>query len=98
MINWFSSGKERAESSIDLLIDLYKTFSDSSSEKDLCELIKKYIQELKNPTYPVPYILNNFNLEFSKLLRVYKVNLTNYQLNLLKRIRKISNIRYGFNI
>lgn len=100
MINWFSGGKEKSKNTIDLLIDLHKSFSDSDSysEKEVCELIKKYIRELKNPSYPVPYILNNFNLEFSKLLRIYKINLTDYQSNLLKCIRKVSNIRYGFNI
>lgn len=98
MVNWFSSGKERADNTIDLLVDLYNSFSDNCLEKELCKLIKKYIKELESPTYPVPYILNNFNLEFFRVLRLYKIKLTDYQLDLVKKIRKISNIRYGFNI
>lgn len=98
MVNWFSGGKERADNTIDLLVDLYNSFSDNYLEKELCKLIKKYIEELESPTYPVPYILNNFNLEFSRVLRLYKIKLTDYQLDLVKKIRKISNIRYGFNI
>ena len=40
MVNCFSSGKERADNTIDLLVDLYNSFSDNCLEKELCKLIK----------------------------------------------------------
>lgn len=41
-------GKERADNTIDLLVNLYNSFSDNCLEKELCKLIKKYIKELEN--------------------------------------------------
>lgn len=95
MLKWFSGGKERSDNAIDLLVDLSKSL-DTRTQSYL--IVTKYINELKSPNRSVPYILNSFNLEISKAIRKDNLKLDKDQSQILTKIRKLSNIRYGYNI
>lgn len=50
------------------------------------------------PHIPIPNILNTFNLEAAKCLRENSISLTAEQLSKFKRLRALSNIKYGSSI
>ncbi|WP_290033292.1 bacteriocin immunity protein [Ligilactobacillus cholophilus] len=95
MLRWFSGGQERGNNAIDLLTKLAKVFDKNTQSY---RIIIKFIKELESPNKPVPYILSTFNLEIAKAIQQDDINLNNTQAQLLKKIREISNIRYGGNI
>lgn len=97
-MKWFAGGKERKDNALEILKDLYDSFSEESSEKQVKDLIAKYILEFKSPNRPVPYILNSFNLEISKCLRDNRIKLNSNQSQALKKIRQLSNIKYAYSI
>lgn len=98
MMKWFADSQERAQNALQILNALYSSFTDNFTEKPIKDLLLKYINELKTPHIPVPNILNTFNLEAAKCLRENSISLTTEQLSKFKRLRALSNIKYGSSI
>lgn len=94
MMKWFADSQERTQNALQILNALYSSFT----EKPIKDLILRYINELKAPHIPVPNILNTFNLEAAKCLRENSISLTAEQLSKFKRLRALSNIKYGSSI
>ena len=95
MLRWFSGGTERCKNAIDLLECLSKSL-DANSQSYI--IVDKYLKELKSPDRPIPYILSAFHLEMSKAIQQDNISLDKKQSQILEKLRKISDIRYGGNI
>ncbi|KXT75286.1 bacteriocin immunity protein [Streptococcus sp. DD12] len=95
-IKWFSGGNERKEEALSLMDDLLKDLSSHQGDPNLAQVIQKYHQELADGTGAVSLVLSRFQLEITRYLSENAVKLSDNQESLLKEIRKLSEIRYGY--
>ncbi len=95
-LKWFSGGSERRSQAIAILDDLIQDIKYDQQFIPLKKLLISYKNELKNDGTSVPYILSRMNTEISHVLIEQKLCLSESQSDKIKKLREISNIRYGY--
>ena len=95
-LKWFSGGSERRSEAIAVLDDLIQDIKYDQQFVSLKNLLISYENELKNDGTSVSYILSRMNTEISHVLIKQKLCLSKSQSGKIKKLREISNIRYGY--
>lgn len=95
-MKWFAGGMERSEKALELIKDLQNSIKGNSEQKGLSQLFQRYQTELETKGSSVPFVLNRMNVELFEVLTKHKINLSSEQLELLKELQKLSQIRYGY--
>ncbi len=95
-IKWFSGGTERKEEAIAFMDDLIEDLTLYQENLGLSQLVKRYRQELSDGSGAVSLVLSRFQLDVTRYLSENKVKLNTKQESLLKKIRQLSEIRYGY--
>lgn len=62
----------------------------------LTDLFLKYKGELKNGRTSTSFVLSRMNIELSRVFTQNEIRLTEEQSRLLKDLRSLSNIRWGY--
>ncbi|AND78904.1 bacteriocin immunity protein [Streptococcus pantholopis] len=95
-LRWFSGGKERSKEAVAIIDDLLESFGKDFKFRPLKSFFISYRKELESNGTSSPLILSRMNIELSKVLAENKIQLSEEQSKQLKRLRSLSNIRYGY--
>ena len=95
-LRWFSGGKERKNEAVIIIDELLVSLSEDSKYIPLKEFFLFYRKELESSGTPTPLVLSRMNVELSNILIENKLQLSDKQSEQLKRLRSLSNIRYGY--
>ncbi|WP_249341845.1 bacteriocin immunity protein [Streptococcus hyovaginalis] len=96
LVRWFSGGKERKDNASELIQNLIFDLKKNSDTKQLEQLLISYRRELDEEKSSVPFILSRLNISISKVLSENDIVLTKSQKEMLKKLRALSHIRYGY--
>lgn len=95
-LRWFSGGKERKNEAVIIIDELLVSLSEDSKYIRLKEFFLFYRKELESSGTSTPLVLSRMNVELSNILIENKLQLSDKQSEQLKRLRSLSNIRYGY--
>ena len=95
-LRWFSGGKERKNEAVIIIDELLVSLSEDSKYIPLKEFFLFYRKELESSGTSTPLVLSRVNVELSNILIENKLQLSDKQSEQLKRLRSLSNIRYGY--
>ncbi|EGE53294.1 bacteriocin immunity protein [Streptococcus parauberis] len=95
-MKWFAGGSERSVKALELIQNLQNSIEGKSEQKEISQLFQRYQSELESNASSVPFILSRMNVELFEVLTKHKINLSSEQLELLKELQKLSQIRYGY--
>ncbi|WP_061865710.1 bacteriocin immunity protein [Streptococcus oralis] len=95
-LKWFSGGTERRREAIAILEELIQSIKYDSQFLPLEEILISYKCELKDGGTSIPYVLSRMNVEISHALIDNALHLSASQSNLIRKLRELSNIRYGY--
>jgi hypothetical protein len=95
-LRWFSDGKERKNEAVIIIDELLVSLSEDSKYIPLKEFFLFYRKELESSGTSTPLVLSRMNVELSNILIENKLQLSDKQSEQLKRLRSLSNIRYGY--
>ncbi len=95
-LKWFSGGEERRNEALIIMDNLLTLLDHHHGVQPLKDLLLSYAQELKSGGISTPFILSRMHIELSKVLMDNKIRLSEEQSELLKELRSLSNIRYGY--
>lgn len=96
VLKWFAGGKERRDEALIILDKLIASFYNNYGVQPLTDLFLKYKNELKNGGTSTPFVLSRMNIELSRVFTQNEIRLTEEQSRLLKDLRSLSNIRWGY--
>ena len=85
-LKWFSGGVERRRENIKC----------DSQLLPLKNILISYEYELKKGSISIPYTLSRMNIEISNVLIENALHLSEIQSDQIKKLRELSNIRYGY--
>lgn len=94
-LKWFSGGNDRAKEALECIEILQGSLS-AETEQPLKEVLRSYSMELSNPPSSVPMILSRLNLDISKCLLHYRIELSAENQQSLKKLSSLSQIRVGY--
>ena len=95
-LKWFAGGSERrceAMTIIDHLLEDIKAAPQQKKKKNQLVIYKK---RLKDDGTSTPFILNQMNVDVSRVLIDNKLSLSESQAKQIKKLRELSAIRYGY--
>ncbi|MFI3887036.1 bacteriocin immunity protein [Streptococcus parauberis] len=95
-MKWFAGGSERSVKALELIQNLQNSIEGNSEQIEISQLFQRYQSELESNASSVPFILSRMNVELFEVLTKHKINLSSEQLELLKELQKLSQIRYGY--
>lgn len=95
-LKWFSGGVERRREAIIILEELIQNIKCDSQLLPLKNILISYEYELKKGSISIPYTLSRMNLEISNVLIENALHLSEIQSDQIKKLRELSNIRYGY--
>lgn len=95
-LKWFAGGKERRDEALIILDKLIASFHNNYGVQPLTDLFLKYKSELKNGRTSTSFVLSRMNIELSRVFTQNEIRLTEEQSRLLKDLRSLSNIRWGY--
>ncbi|RCW16231.1 bacteriocin immunity protein [Streptococcus gallolyticus] len=95
-LRWFSGGKERKNEAVIIIDELLVSLNEDSKYTPLKEFFLFYRKELESSGTSTPLVLSRMNVELSNILIENKLQLSDKQSEQLKRLRSLSNIRYGY--
>ena len=95
-LRWFSGGKERKNEAVIIIDELLVSLSEDSKYIPLKEFFFFFFKELESSGTSTPLVLSRMNVELSNILIENKLQLSDKQSEQLKRLRSLSNIRYGY--
>lgn len=95
-LKWFSGGNERSEEAIVILNKLITSMDKDTDAKTFERLLISYRDELLSKQISVPFVLSRMNIEISQFLIENKLSMSEVQVDLMRDLRKLSNIRYGY--
>jgi len=95
-IRWFSGGEERKSSAIPLIDDLISELNKKDDTEPVIVVLNKYKDELIKKETSVPFILSRFNADVSNAIRDNNIIMTDKESDILREIRQLSSIRYGY--
>ena len=95
-LKWFAGGSERrceAMTIIDYLLEDLKAAPQLTPLKNQLVIYKKRLEDDGTST---PFILSQMNVDISRVLIDNKLGLSENQAEQIKKLRKLSAIRYGY--
>lgn len=95
-LKWFSGGMERRQEALALLDELIQTLACDTHLAPLKEVLISYECQLRNGGTSIPYVLSQMNVAISQVLIKHALYLSASQSNQIKKLRELSNIRYGY--
>ncbi|WP_267248333.1 bacteriocin immunity protein [Streptococcus sp. Marseille-Q5986] len=95
-LKWFSGGVERRREAIIILEKLIQNIKYDSQLLPLKNILISYEYELKKGSISIPYTLSRMNIEISNALIENGLHLSEIQSDQIKKLRELSNIRYGY--
>ncbi|MEY8463136.1 bacteriocin immunity protein [Streptococcus merionis] len=95
-LKWFSGGTDRRKEALTILEDFIQIMGDKPNLISLEMVLISYMKELEDPSESVPYILSRMNIEISRVVIERQLHLSDEQSNQIAKLRKLSNIRYGY--
>ena len=95
-LKWFSGGVERRREAIIILEELIQNIKCDSQHLPLKNILISYECELKKGSISIPYTLSRMNIEISNVLIENALHLSEIQSDQIKKLRELSNIRYGY--
>lgn len=96
ILKWFSGGNDRSEQAILIIANLLNDLSSDHKDNSLQLILNNFKNELEKKESSVPLILSRMNVEIANTIQKNSIILSDYQSNELKKLRAISNIRYGY--
>lgn len=97
-IRWFSGGEERKSSAIPLIDELISELNKKDDTEPVIVVLNKYKDELIKKETSVPFILSRFNVDVSNVVRDNNIIMTDKESDILREIRQLSSIRYGYQV
>ena len=95
-LKWFSGGVERRREAIIILEKLIQNIKCDSQLLPLKNILISDECELKKGSISIPYTLSRMNIEISNVLIENALHLSEIQSDQIKKLRELSNIRYGY--
>lgn len=95
-LKWFAGGSERCCEAMTIIVHLLEGIKDTPQLAPLKNQLVIYKKRLKNDGTSTPFILNQMNVDVSRVLIDNKLMLSENQADQIKKLRELSAIRYGY--
>ena len=95
-LKWFAGGSERRCEAITIIDHLLEDIKDTSQLTPLKNQLVSYKRRLEDDGTSIPFILNQMNVDVSRVLIDNKLMLSENQARQIKKLRELSAIRYGY--
>lgn len=95
-LKWFAGGSERRCEAMTIINHLLEDIKDTSQLAPLKNQLVMYKRQLKDDGTSTPFILSQMNVDISRMLIDNKLTLSESQAEQIKKLRELSEIRYGY--
>ena len=95
-LKWFAGGSERRCEAMTIINHLLEDIKDTPQLTTLKNQLVSYKRRLKDDGTSTPFILNQMNVDVSRVLIDNKLMLSENQAEQIKKLRELSAIRYGY--
>lgn len=95
-MKWFAGGKDRKAEAVKIIEKLLLDLQNNDNNRPLEDVLINYKNEIINESSSIPLILNRMDLEISKTIRNYGIELSDMETKEIKDLMTLSNIRYGY--
>ena len=95
-IKWFAGGSERRCEAMAIIDHLLEDIKDTPQLTPLKNQLVIYKRRLEDDGTSTPFILNQMNVDVSRVLIDNKLSLSESQARHIKKLRELSAIRYGY--
>ena len=95
-LKWFAGGSERRCEAMTIINHLLEDIKDTPQLTTLKNQLVSYKRRLKDDGTSTPFILNQMNVDVSRVLIDNKLMLSENQADQIKKLRELSAIRYGY--
>ena len=95
-LKWFAGGSERRCEAMTIINYLLEDIKDTTQLASLKNQLVIYQRRLKDDGTSTPFILNQMNVDISRVLIDNKLMLSESQADQIKKLRELSAIRYGY--
>ena len=94
-LKWFAGGSERRCEAMTIIDNLLEGINNTPQLTPLKNLLVSYKRRLEDDGTSTPFILNQMNVDISRMLIDNKLILSENQARQIKKLRELSAIRYG---
>ena len=95
-LKWFAGGSERRCEAMTIINHLLEDIKDAPQLTPLKNQLVIYKRRLKDDGTSTPFILSQMNVAIADVLIEHKLHLSESQSKQIKKLRDLSNIRYGY--
>ena len=95
-LKWFAGGSERRCEAVTIIDHLLEGIKDTPQLAPLKNQLVSYKRRLEDDGTSTPFILNQMNVDVSRVLIDNKLMLSENQAEQIKKLRELSAIRYGY--
>ena len=95
-LKWFTGGSERRCEAMTIIDYLLEDINNTPQLAPLKNLLVSYKRRLEEDGTSTPFILSQMNVDISRVLIDNKLMLSESQAKQIKKLRDLSNIRYGY--
>ena len=95
-LKWFAGGSERSHESIVIINQLLQDIDDRPQLAPLKKHLVIFKAQLRDGGTSVPFVLSQMNVAIAGVLIEHKLHLSESQSKQIKKLRDLSNIRYGY--
>ncbi|KXA60120.1 bacteriocin immunity protein [Streptococcus oralis subsp. dentisani] len=95
ILKWFAGGSERRCEAMSIINHLLEDIKDTPQLTPLKNQLVSYKRRLEDDGTSTPFILNQMNVDVSRVLIDNKLMLSENQARQIKKLRELSAIRYG---
>ena len=95
-LKWFARGSERSHEAIVIINQLLQDIDDTPQLAPLKKHLVIFKAQLKDGGTSVPFVLSQMNVAIADVLIEHKLHLSESQSKQIKKLRDLSNIRYGY--
>ena len=95
-LKWFAGGRERRCEAMTIIDYLVEDIKDAPQLTPLKNQLVSYKRRLKDDGASTLFILSQMNVDISRVLIDNKLGLSESQAKQVKKLRELSEIRYGY--
>ena len=95
-LKWFAGGSERRCEAMAIIDYRLEDIKDAPQLTPLKNQLVIYKKRLKDDGTSTPFILSQMNVDISRVLIDNKLSLSESQAKQIKKLRELSEIRYGY--
>ena len=95
-LKWFAGGSERRCEAMTIIDHLLEDINNTPQLAPLKNQLVSYKRRLEDDGTSTPFILNQMNVDVSRVLIDNKLMLSENQARQIKKLRELSAIRYGY--